>query len=858
MSGHHAAQTGHPSRLVERFVLEPDWPLKRAAALAGHLLGGLELLGLVLAGITLAASVVVLIARVVQRRWLPRGAQVISVGVPPEANDGGGQLLWGSLHDLLRPSLPRLLTGQPHISWEIAADEDGTSFRVWVPKVIPPGLIQRTLAAAWPGASITTQPASKDETQAVSWQQVRLTSELVLSGPGWFSLESSLSPDPLPLVLAQLSELTEDERALVQVIARPASSREQQRLRATARRIRQGRPTSLIPRITQMLRSRPPEPPRYDPTIAPDVREALAKSTGSLYRCVIRVSVSAATRKQARGRIHAVLGAFAPYNGPRVFLARRHVFHADRNLAERRLGHRSFLLGVAELAALCHLPGGETIIPGVVAAGARELPAPPNLPRQGKLLGKASGGRQVNLAVADARQHLHILGPTGVGKSTLIANLALCDFDAGRGTAVIDPKGDLVEDLLERIPKGREGEVDLLDPLDPSPPGLNVLDSPDRDLGTDQLVGIFRRVFERFWGPRTDDILRAALLTLAIGDPTATLADVPRLLSDRDYQAQLIAKVKDPVGLDPFWQWYGQLSDALRAQVTGPVLNKLRAFLLRAPVRAIVGQQETTLDIPRVLDEGRLLLCKLPKGTLGEDTSRLLGSFIVARVWQATLARAGIPPEQRPDSALCVDEVHNYLNLPTPFEDIAAEARGYRLSLVLAHQHLAQLPRELREALAANARTKIYFQASRQDAARLERELAPQITAHDLAHLPRYTAAVRLCHDGQPTNAFTLKTEPLPDAIPNRAETVRKAAREHGTKREWIEQQLTQRHRPLKQLERDPRLSAPVAGPAAGPLAGPTARPLKSGPGQTRQKADNHAKSRRRSRSRQRRQNHSG
>ena len=261
----------------------------------------------------------------------------------------------------------------------------------------------------------------------------------------------------------------------------------------------------------------------------------------------------------------------------------------------------------------------------------------------------------------------------------------------------------------------------------PRPLGLNVLDSPDRDLGVDQLVGIFRRVFERFWGPRTDDILRAALLTLTDpkADPSATLVDVPRLLADRDWRAQLLAKIDDPVGLGPFWAWYEGLSEPLQAQVTGPLLNKLRAFLLRAPVRAIIGQPKSTLDIPRAINHGRLLLAKLPKGTLGEDTSRLLGSFIVARVWQAALARAEVSPEQRADAALYVDEVHNYMNLRTPFEDIAAEARGYRLSLCLAHQHLAQLPRDLREALAANARTKVYFQLSRDDAGHLEREMRP-------------------------------------------------------------------------------------------------------------------------------------
>ena len=784
-----------PSRTVEHFLFEPDWPVKAAGRFAGHLLAGGTQMLLPAVLCVLAAIVGVLLVRVVHRRGFAREARLVRIGVPPEVQELGGQLLWGALHDLLRPSWRRWLLGQPHLSWEVAASEAGTTFGVWVPKVIPPGLIERAVSAAWPGASATIEPADAAE-QTIAPGTVQVTSELALSGAGWFSLDTSMRPDPLPLILGQLSGLDGPERALIQIIARPATSREQHRLRAAARRIRRGQAAGRLLRLVQLFQIQAAAPPRLDPTIAPDVREAMVKSAGSLYRCTVRVTVTAASRKQAQGRIHAVLGAFAPYNGTRVFLRRRHVFRAARKLDQRRPSWRAFLLGVPELAALAHLPTQQAI-PGVLMAGAREVAAPPGLPKEGKPLGRSTNRKRVNLAVADARHHLHLLGPTGVGKSTLIARLVLADFDAGHGAVVIDPKGDLVEELLARIPPGREGEVDLLDPMDAAPPGLNVLDSPDRDLGVDQLVGIFRRVFERYWGPRSDDIFRATLLTLS-KDKDATLADVPRLLSDDEFRAALVGvgQLEDPVGLEPFWTWYQGLSESLRAQAIGPLLNKLRAFLLRGPVRAIVGQPRTTLDIPRVLNDGRLLLARLPKGTLGEDTSRLLGSMIVARVWQAALARAALPQEQRADAALYVDEVQNFLNLPTPIPDVLAEARGYRLSLVMAHQHLGQLTRELREGIAANARTKVFFQVSREDAQALEREVRPELAAHDLAHLPLYTAAVRLCHNGQTSRAFTITTEALPREIPSQVEKVRAATRQRiGVPREQTDKWLAERQR---------------------------------------------------------------
>jgi len=755
----------HRGPQVQQWLDEPNRPLRALPTLAHHALSTvghfLPIVAVFAAGVL---ALVVLLARV--RRWrLARGARLVRIGIPPEVKPQGALLLWSALHDLLLPNPARLLTGQPHLSWEIAASEEGTMFQLWVPKVIPLGPIERAIESAWPGASTSVEAVTPTPARA------SLASELVIAGPDWFALDSSTDPDTLRVILGQLSGLGEGESALVQVLARPATAREQRRLRMTARRLRAGVPTGRAARAFEVLSPNPPKRTTLDPTVNPDVRDVLDKSAQPLYRCIIRIAVSSPSRSLARGRLAGVIGGFAPYEG-RAALRRRGVRRAVAKLHGRWLTRTAFTVSTPELAALAHLPA-DTAIPGLVRASAREVPSPPGISTGEKPLGITSSGRLAGIAVADARHHLHILGPTGVGKSTLIAQLALADFHQRRGAVVIDPKGDLVDDLLARIPPGAEDRVDLLDPSEAAPLTLNMLDNADRDLGVDQLVSIFRRTFERDWGPRTDDIFRSALLTLTATVPNVTLADVPRLLSDAEWRAPLIAQIDDPVSLGPFWDWYQELPESGRTQAVGPLLNKLRAFLLRRPVRAIVAHPKTTLDISGCLNDGRLLLARLPKGTLGEDTSRLLGSMIVARAWQAGQARASLAPDRRPDCSLYIDEAHNYLGLSTSTDEVLAEARGYCLSFCLAHQHLAQLTPELRAAIDANARTKLYFQLSQEDAHRLEPEVSPELSEYDLANLPRYTIAARIIRDGQPTRPFTLITENLPPAESGRAAAVR-------------------------------------------------------------------------------------
>jgi hypothetical protein len=269
--------------------------------------------------------------------------------------------------------------------------------------------------------------------------------------------------------------------------------------------------------------------------------------------------------------------------------------------------------------------------------------------------------------------------------------------------------------------------------------------------------------------------MRAACLTLRTQEGVATLADLPKLLVDEAFRSRVTAGVTDSV-LRGFWSWYEELTDSSRSQVISPLMNKLRAFLLRPFVRNAIAGGHSTVDMSSVLDGG-ICLVRIPKGSLGEETTRLVGSLVVARTWQATTGRARTPQRQRKDASMVIDECHNFLNLPYPIEDMLAEARGFRVAMTLAHQHLGQLPRELREGMSTNARSKIFFNASPEDSRELSRHTTPRLSDHDLAHLGVYHAAVRLVLNGEEAQPFTMRTQPLPRAIPGRAREIRAAAR---------------------------------------------------------------------------------
>lgn len=783
--------TSLPGGPLGRYLLHPG---QETSTLVHHVLHVLVAVGRVALPVLVAGVAFLVVGRVVlavTRRQRSAGAHLVAVAPGPDVEPAGAEALWNGLHGVLRRSgLAGLVSGRPHVGFEVGVEAGRLRFGVWVPARVPASRVARVVEAAWPGSVTEVMDAAAP----LPGGEGIAAGELRLALPEWFSLRVDHPADPYRLLLAALSGRGADDAGVVQVLARPATRRRYGRCRTAAVALRTGRSRSRLVRFVDfwMTKGVPQRPSlSVDPTRASDVRAITEKSSSLCFEATLRYGVVGQARghggrQRLRAEGHGIVGAFAMFDG-RNRLTRRRLARPWRTLCARRLG-RGDLYSVAELAALAHLPTYRTVA-GLSRAGAHVVAPPPEVGRDGKVLGRAetAGRRPVALAVADGRQHAHVLGATGSGKSTLLANLVLQDAAAHRGAVVLDPKGDLVDDIVDRLPKDTAGRVVILDPDDDAaPPAMNVLDAADPHLAVDHLVGIFHRLFEAYWGPRTDDVLRVAALT-ALRQTGATLADIPRLLTEPGFRAGLTRRLDDPT-LKGFWDAYEKMSPAAQSQMVGPVMNKLRVVLTRPFVAAVLGSATSSFDLGADVLDGGLLLARLPKGTLGEDSCRLLGSFVVAKVWQTVTARARSGQTARHDAALYLDEAQNFLTLPGSIADMLAEARGYRLSIVAAHQHLGQLPRELRDALSANARNKVFFNCSPEDAHVLERHVAPELSAHDLSHLGAHQAAARLVVDWEEASAFTLRTDPAPE--PERCgEMIRAAARErfgrdHGDRRD--------------------------------------------------------------------------
>ncbi len=365
------------------------------------------------------------------------------------------------------------------------------------------------------------------------------------------------------------------------------------------------------------------------------------------------------------------------------------------------------------------------------------------------------------IAAIDERQHIYIIGKTGSGKTTLLRNLIVQHILLGDGVGVIDPHGDLSLELLNHIPPRRADHVVYFNPGDIEfPLGMNVIGSvkPDeRHLVASGIVSAFKAIWRDSWGPRLEYILYNAVSAL-LECRNQTLLGVNRLLTDDVYRAKVIRQIKDPF-IRAFWaQEYESYDERFKREAIAPIQNKIGQFLLNPVVRNILGQVRKKVDIPFVMDNGRLFIANLSKGRLGHDKANLLGSLLVTQFQLGAMARSNRPEAERRDFYLFVDEFQNFST--DAFASILAEARKYRLCLTLSHQYIDQLPEPIRQAVFGNVGTLVAFRIGHTDAEVMAQEFGKTIPATSLADLERYEAVVKLLVEGSNLEPFRAKMLP--------------------------------------------------------------------------------------------------
>lgn len=533
-----------------------------------------------------------------------------------------------------------------------------------------------------------------------------------------------------------------------------------------------------------------------------DVQKASAESRKSVrekaeqhtFQAVIRVGI---TGENANNRLQSIISAFRVLESAGVRIHTEEIKPHDLNSAHVPW-HFPLQLSVKELANFLLLPAGEEELPGTPGLHPK-LTLPPHWyrnptnrqnDRSFAISMDTISPKRLSISPKDSLEHTICLGPTGSGKSTAMLHLILADINAGRSVLVLDPKADLINDLLMRIPEKRMGDVVIIDPSDSCPCGFNPLafkEYGNPSLIADAILSVLKEIFSDCWGIYTQDVLTAALLTLVETENSTLLWLLP-LLTDERFRQKITNKVKDRIALRPFWEQFEALRDTEKRQQISPVLNKLRQLTLRPGLRNTLGQAKPKFSLTDLFYKRKIVLIPLNRGLTGGESARLLGSLIVGLTWMLALSRAGIPAKKRHIVEIYIDELQDYLSLPTDLSDALAQARGLGVGLTLAHQYRDQLPINIRSGVDANARNKIVFGLNSKDAKDMA-AMAPELTAEDFMALPRYQVYASFQSGGRNIGWVQGRTLPPPPALRDAAELKAKSQAVYGIPAEQIEEE---------------------------------------------------------------------
>jgi len=544
------------------------------------------------------------------------------------------------------------------------------------------------------------------------------------------------------------------------------------------------------------------------------VKKLEEKASRPGYKVNIRLVTSSTIPGNANSHMRNLLASFLQYNMP-PFNGLR-VKKRDKNDILKDYIFRVFrdsgssILNTEEITSLWHLPTPYIETPNIKWLVSKKAPPPVNLPKEGLLLGRnIYRGQETKVFMQrdDRRRHMYVLGRTGSGKTEIMKYMSVQDIKNGEGLCVIDPHGDFIEDILPHIPKERAEDVILFEPFDMERPmGLNMLqvDSEEqKDFAVQEMISIFYKLVTdpAMLGPMFEHNMRNAMLTLmADEEHPGTIADIPRIFTDTEFQKYKLSKVKDPV-VRLFWEKeMAKTSDFHKSEMLGYLISKVGRFVENSMMRNIVGQSKSAFNFREVMDKKKILLINLAKGKVGELNAKLLGLIIVSKLQMAALSRADMREADRPDFYLYVDEFQNFIT--DAFSSILSEARKYRLNLIIAHQYLGQLEqqagaqgaasKDLRDAVFGNAGSMVCFRIGAEDSEVMAKEFKPTFNEFDLVNIDRYNAYMKLMIDGTASKPFNMATYPLlRNGNDEQAKAIRQLSRlKFGRPRAEVEEEI--------------------------------------------------------------------
>jgi len=687
------------------------------------------------------------------------------------------------------PHWKRLWIKVRTFSFEIVSLNQTIHFCIVVPRSYKT-FIESQITSQYPHIHISETP---DYLPTIIKNPYLAIGNLQLAHPYYYPIktfEEFKELDPLSSILGTISKFTKDESGLIQIVIEPPHFNWQSNIE---RMVIRGMPdpTPRAPERTKQF---------------PHARMIEEKANQSGYRTYIRLLIGSKTKQTALPSLFnlaGAYGAFAQGEGNRLILKRpRFIFKniALKKIIKREKYHfpRNQILNTKELATIWHPP--TKLLAGIrnISWGRSLVGEPPqNLPIAADLTDEEKKGvnffakaefrntlTTFGIKRKDRRKHMYIIGKTGTGKTTLIANMAINDMRNREGVAVIDPHGDLSEILLNYVPSYRINDVVYLEPFEKDYPfwlnPLEVKNPIHKELVASGIVSIFSKLYAYSWGPRLEYILRNVILTL-LDYPNATLVMVPDLLSDQNFRQGVLLKVQDKV-LQNFWRnEYDKMHPRLKSEAIAPIQNKVGAFVLSPTIRQIIGHPQSTIDLEDIMNNKKILILNLSQGKLGEDNAALLGAMFITKMQLAAMNRVNIPETERKDFYLYVDEFQNFAT--TSFIKILSEARKYRLDLILANQYIGQVEEQVQKAIFGNAGTLISFIIGAQDAHALSREFGQWYKEEDLVNLGNFQIVIKLAIDDLTSIPFHAVTLPLPKSVNQNREKVVKVSRERYTKK---------------------------------------------------------------------------